>query len=60
MAIIIKNIDPAADDEESTYKLSINLDEITVFKHKRKDGLAECLRKAAKAVENQNRTIVPK
>lgn len=38
---------------ECEYRVQINNELITTFKHSRPDGLAECLRKAADAVENQ-------
>lgn len=38
---------------ENTYSVRINHKEIVQFKHQRQDGLAECLRKAAQAVDEE-------
>lgn len=38
---------------ECEYRIQINNELITTFKHSRPDGLAECLRKAADAVEKE-------
>jgi len=53
MSIIITNIDnkPLG---ECKYRISINQREICYFKHKREDGLSECLRKASEAVKKKN------
>lgn len=57
MAIIIHNI--SGDDFDYTglnkYQVRINQKVIAEFEHTRSDGLAECLRKAAEAVEDDNR-----
>ena len=42
-------------NEETRYHIKINDDYITGFWHKREDGLAICLLKASKAVE-ENKT----
>ena len=41
--------------KERVYKIMINRTYITMFTHKRKDGLAVCLKKAAKAVGSKVR-----
>ena len=38
---------------ECTYNLSINTTIITTFKHDRREGLAQCLRDAADAVDEK-------
>lgn len=50
--ITITNVGPFSDDPggERTYEVRINGAIICMFTHTRRDGLAECLRKAAKAV----------
>lgn len=50
MAIIIQNMggNPLGECE---YRLQINNKTIAYFTHSRPDGLAECLRRAAKAAE---------
>ncbi len=51
--IAITNISPGLNyNEEHEYRLNINYTTICTYKHRRSDGLAECLRKAAIAVEN--------
>ena len=57
MAVIIQNVDPKPDNEESTYEVRINLEYKATFNHKRQDGLAECLRAAADAVEEAERDV---
>ena len=52
--IAIVNVGPHDDPNplgERTYEVRINRGVITSFIHKRGDGLATCLMKAAKAVE---------
>lgn len=41
-----------------TYELRVNRDVVATFEHDRKDGLAECLRKAAGAVTLQGYATV--
>jgi hypothetical protein len=57
MSIIIHNI--SGDDFDVTglnkYQVRINQKVIAEFEHTRSDGLAECLRKAAIAVEQPDR-----
>lgn len=57
MAIIIQNI--SGDNFDYTginqYQVRINNKVIAEFQHTRSDGLAECLRLAAKAVEDPMR-----
>ena len=48
--ITIVNLDGK---ETSTYEIRINRIQITTFQHTRSDGLAECLRLAAEAVEKE-------
>ena len=51
MSIVITNVSkPGA--KRCRYQLKINAMLITEFTHKRSDGLAVCLRKAAAAVED--------
>ena len=57
MAIIIQNVYPKPDHEESAYEVRINLEYKATFNHKRQDGLAECLRAAADAVEEAERDV---
>lgn len=38
---------------EHRYNVMINLDPVAAFYHRREDGLAVCLHKAAEAVERQ-------
>ena len=54
--IAIVNKGPHTDDKggERNYTVQINNKVITTFKHKRKDGLAVCLEKAAEAVKKQD------
>ena len=57
MSIIITNVSEHDDLEgENDYVLRINSREIARFKHIRKDGLAECLRRAADAAEASERS----
>jgi len=54
--IAIVNVGPHDDPNplgERTYEVRINRDVVTTFKHRRGDGLATCLMKAAEAVERQ-------
>lgn len=53
MGILIHNIsgDGVPDDAPHDYVLRINSDVITRFQHVRSEGLAECLRRAADAVD---------
>lgn len=54
MAVIIQNVTAdlsTPDNEEHEYVIRINHQRpIATFKHKRSDGLAACLRRAANAV----------
>jgi hypothetical protein len=49
--IAIYNRGGDSDTDLRTYELCINRESIATFTHNRGDGLAECLRKAANAVE---------
>lgn len=51
--IAIVNMGPRTDDPggERTYEVKINSKVICTFQHYRREGLAECLRRAAEAVE---------
>ena len=52
MAIIIQNISPHSSPfGQQEYEVRINQEIITTFTHKREEGLAVCLRRAAGAVE---------
>lgn len=42
----------------SNYQVQINDTFICKFKHNRPDGLAECLRKAAEAVDNEKKDMM--
>ena len=55
MSIIITNKGQAPGENETTriYHIKINDKLITEFTHDREDGLAECLRKAADAVDSK-------
>lgn len=55
MAVVIQNISPLGtpDNRDHHYKVAINFDEITTFVHRRDEGLAACLRRAADAVERK-------
>lgn len=55
--ITITNVQPVPvpDDELSLYVLRINDKSVQMFGHKRKDGLAECLRAAANALDEIER-----
>ena len=55
--IAIINRGPFTEDlgGERNYEIKINNDTICFFKHYRRDGLAECLRKAADAVAIKDR-----
>lgn len=60
MGIIIQNMsgEDFGNDVINKYQVRINTKVIAEFEHWRKDGLAECLRKAADAVEDPNRVEV--
>lgn len=52
MPVIIENMGPTgAHDDERFYRIRVNQDIIARFTHRRGEGLAACLRKAADAVE---------
>lgn len=52
MAIIIKNVDAILRKEgRHIYQLRSNTEVICEFVHNREEGLAQCLRKAADAVD---------
>ncbi|MFA6043354.1 MAG: hypothetical protein WC718_00090 [Phycisphaerales bacterium] len=54
--IAIVNTGPHDDPDklgERTYEVRINREVVAMFQHHRGDGLAECLRKAAAAVERR-------
>ena len=51
MSIVITNVSRAG-TKRCRYQIKINAMLITEFTHKRSDGLAVCLRKAAAAVED--------
>lgn len=55
--IAIVNISPPG-TERCKYEVKINFKKIATFEHFRPDGLAECLRKAFKAVEKERRVEV--
>ncbi len=55
MAVIIQNVSTGPMTGNQHYVVRINERHITEFDHIREDGLAECLRKAAAAVEKQER-----
>ena len=52
MSIVITNISKPG-TKKCRYRLKINALPITEFTHKRSDGLATCLRKAADAVDKR-------
>ena len=54
MSIVITNMGGIADSDECSYAVKINAKVITHFTHRRIDGLAECLKKAANAVSDQH------
>lgn len=57
MSVIITNVSEHDDLEgENDYVLRINNREIARFKHVRKEGLAECLRRAADAAGRAERS----
>ena len=53
MPVIIENVSPRdlADDKLHSYRLRINSEVIAIFPHRRDEGLAECLRRAADSAE---------
>lgn len=54
MPIIIKNLGRTLDERGSIYRYSVKINNgpvLAVFDHEKTDGLAVCLRKAARAVE---------
>ena len=53
MAIVIQNTGVTLPSGEHTYLVKINARVITGFSHHRSKGLAECLRRAAEAVDVQ-------
>lgn len=59
MPIIIENITgwvtnaPIQKSHANYYRLRVNNEEITAFHHVPNDGLAECLRRAAEAVDKK-------
>lgn len=54
MPIIIENISGISfDDLPQKYRVLVNAEEICRFEHTRRDGLAECLRKASEAVRTK-------
>jgi hypothetical protein len=56
MSIIIQNItDVPTSVGSNKYQVRINQKVIAEYYHNREDGLAECLRKAATAVEQPDR-----
>lgn len=59
MAVVILNISEDNGQEygegEQTYSLRINYRELCTFTHVFEDGLAECLRKAATALEDSGK-----
>ena len=64
MSIIIQNLgavdEISADDPmgERQYVIKINSNVIVYYTHSRKDGLAECLRKAATAIETNKNNLM--
>lgn len=61
MSIVITNIMPPdwPDDQDHAYIVYINRDEICRFVHRRDEGLAKCLMRAAKAVRANDRKPKP-
>lgn len=56
--ITIQNIGPHDDPDRGgwrDYEVRINSDVICRFRHKRSDGLARCLARAAMTVENEQK-----
>ena len=51
MIAIINISKPPTPKGDNLYRIQINHRSLITFKHKREEGLAECLRKAAKAAE---------
>lgn len=53
MPVVIENLSPpeTPDDQPHQYRLRINRNEVVQFRHRRDEGLAECLRRAADAVD---------
>lgn len=60
MPVIIENLSPPdlPDDATHEYRLRLNMAEIVRFSHRRDEGLAECLRRAAEAVDAAGETRV--
>lgn len=59
MSIIIQNItDVPTSHGSNKYQVRINSKVIAEYYHNREDGLAECLRKAATAVEQTDRVEI--
>ena len=58
MPVIIENHSPhqMMDHEKHQYRLKVNDEHIAWFRHRRDEGLAECLRRAADAVDKEERT----
>ena len=52
------NRHPADERQPRIYNVQINKELITTFEHDRVDGLAVCLEKAAKAVEQHDESLV--
>lgn len=51
MSVVISNLTAFHQDNPGTYEVCINDERIALFDHTPSDGLAECLRLAAEAVE---------
>ena len=51
MSVVISNLTSVHHDNPNRYEVCINDDRIALFDHIPSDGLAECLRQAAEAVE---------
>lgn len=59
MSVIITNVSEHDDVfGRNDYVVSINRKPVATFKHERRNGLAECLRAAADAVEKQREDMV--
>ena len=59
MPVIIENLSPPGlpDDQFHFYRVRVNGDVIAHFRHRRSDGLAECLRVAADYVDREGQGL---
>lgn len=56
MSVIIHNLGPLPGEDINgvyKYELLINVSQIAIFEHRRSDGLAACLRKAADVFQHK-------